>query len=224
MFVSLKKKIIYFHISRTAGTSITMMLESMFYDERDLYKEIFNAKNLKHYTAAHVRIKWGDFVHLDPYPFKHITPSDAAPFLKLAGIDCNDFFCFTVVRNPYTRFVSQLKYLNLNHEKTIDHYIDIYGNLDTPAAGYWYKKQVDYLKDPLTKNFSIYKFEELDKLYDKFKSINWGHSPTIVHHNKYHPILEKNTTDIILTDTQKKKIYNMFKEDFDTFGYQPDFQ
>lgn len=222
MFISLKHKIIYFHISRTAGTSITMMLENMFPESKENKRTIFNRDILKHRSLKRIRNNWGNFANLEPYPFKHITQTDALPFLNIAGIDTSDYFCFTVVRNPYDRFLSQLKYLNLT-SKGIDHYIETYGYLDTSLSGYWYKNQVDYIKDPLSKNFAVYKFEKMYELYEKFSQLNHGCMPEIINYNKSHPKLGLNNIEISLTLQQKKKIYNMFQLDFETFGYERGF-
>jgi hypothetical protein len=217
MFVSLEKKILFFHISKSAGTSIALMLGDMCPDGQKCYQNIFH-DNAQHYLTKPILKKWKKWDEEDK--FIHITPEDAKPFFRASNIDISDFFCFTIVRNPYERLKSQLQYLNLIEENSIDHYIDTYSILNTQKAGYWFRTQLEYTNNPFTENMQIYKFEELNKLWPKLLEFNDKKSFDIFHVND-NP--NKHKQHIEFTMSQKKRIYGMFKEEFETYGYDRGF-
>lgn len=218
MFVSLDKKILFWHISKTAGTTIRSVLSNLCPDGDESYKKIYH-ENMEHYMTKRVINRWGKWYDEDR--FTHITQTDARPFFKAAGIDYQDFFCFTVVRNPYERFKSQLQYMNLLDMRSIDYYIDNYkDSLNVQMAGYWFRSQIDYVSDPLTDNIHIYKFEKLHELWGKLKDYAVD-KPFNVHHINQN--LNKNKYPIEFTLKQKKKIYKLFEEEFDRFGYESGF-
>lgn len=218
MFVSLEKKILFFHISKTAGTSVTHMLEKLCPDHAHSHQKIFK-NNIGHYMTKRVTNRWGDWEDKDR--FTHITQTDARPFFKAADIDYSDFFCFTIVRNPYERLRSQMEYLNLTQSNSIDFHIDNYQTgLNTRKAGYWFRSQMEYFRDPMTKNINVFKFEDLDKLWDKLKEFDDEKTLEILHLNQND---KENISPIRFSTNQKKRIYQLFKEEFDTFGYHPGF-
>lgn len=215
MFVSLEKKILFFHISKTAGTSIKLILDHLCRDGDESYKKIYH-ENMNHYMTRRVINRWGKWYDEDR--FTHITQTDARPFFKAAKVDFSDFFCFIVVRNPYERFKSQLQYLNLLELTSIDHCIDSYEkSLDNQMSGYWFKSQIDYFRDPLTNNIHVYKYEKLHELWGKLKDYADGRPFNIYHTNRNE---RKHECPIEFTVNQKKRIYKLFEEEFDTFGYE----
>ena len=85
MPLSHRYKAIFIHIPKTAGTSI--------------YTVLSIPQNEKHfYTAAH-KIP----------SHQHLTPTQLKP--KIPGPIWNNYFKFTVVRNPFDRVVSDYRYL-----------------------------------------------------------------------------------------------------------------
>jgi hypothetical protein len=218
MFISLQKKILFFHISKTAGTSVTQMLDKLCPDYEESYRKLFHS-NIGHYMTKRVTNRWGDWEDQDR--FIHITQTDARPFFKAANIDYSDFFCFIIVRNPYDRLRSQMEYMNLLKYNSVDYHIDHYQtDLNIRKAGYWFKSQMEYFRDPMTKNINVFKYEDLDKLWLKLKEFDDDNKLKIMHLN---PTSIETKDTIRFSTKQKKKIYNMFKEEFDTFGYHPGF-
>ncbi len=114
-----------------------------------------------------------------------------------------------------------MEYLNLTQYNSIDFHIDNYQtDLNTRKAGYWFRSQMEYFRDPMTKNINVFKFEDLGKLWDKLKEFDDEKTLEILHLNQND---KENISPIRFSTNQKKRIYQLFKEEFDTFGYHPGF-
>jgi hypothetical protein len=96
MLISHKKKFIFVHIKKTAGSSIASSLRK--YDDRALLLRLLNAKLLAKTTFAHRR---------NPLPF-HIPAHQIRDYL---GADYNSYFSFAFVRNPFDWQVSNYFYI-----------------------------------------------------------------------------------------------------------------
>ncbi|WP_019503959.1 sulfotransferase family protein [Pleurocapsa sp. PCC 7319] len=92
MIVADQKKIIYVHIYKTGGSSITKLLLPHI-------TEKYRSKNPK--TAG---INWQKTWHIDNR--MHSKFSDALPFVDELNIDLEEYFKFTFVRNPYSWVLS----------------------------------------------------------------------------------------------------------------------
>lgn len=130
----------------------------------------------------------------------------------------NNFINFTLVRNPYTRFLSsynyvrykrpkKLKDIGLPQECTLDQFIRfLYDNRYNNDLDPHLRKQISFITYDVT---NIYKIETLEN--------NW---------NLDFPVLQdkKNANQkkevLELTDKQKEDVYKLYKEDFDFLNYQ----
>jgi hypothetical protein len=144
--------------------------------------------------------------------FGHNTILYYKKYLK--NFDDYDLFC--VVRHPYDRILSLFYF---THPKSIatNKVFNIFLNnlTELQKQNTFFNSQSYYLKDEnnniMLKN--IFKFEKLDKLKNFLEKYNYIFDlPNI---NK-----TKNEKKITLNDCQKKKIYEIYKEDFENFDYQ----
>lgn len=228
MFISLEKKILFFHISKAAGSSVTTFLHSQCSDGENSFKTIFT-DNIHRAKSLPIYKKWRHA--LINNNFTHMPQYDAKLFLELSNIDTSDFFEFIIVRNPYDRFISQLLYqpfesfkwsknfIRGDYVAFIDEYLDRHGELrNNSPDNYFNLFQTQYSKYPITNNLHIYRYEELDKLStDLYELIGNG---TIPHINQSK---NKHKHAFNLNYEQKRKVYQLFRKDFETFGYDRDY-
>ena len=229
MFISLEKKILFFHISKTAGTSATYFLRNHCPDHEKAYQDIFYA-NRNHEACKHITVNWKDNYNWDDPdfdPIQHIIPSHAKSFLNLYKKDYSDFFEFIIIRNPYQRFLSKFQY-RVTHNPGDDFDWMISGlesefanSLSEPLK-YWFLPQTSYVDDSITKNLKIYRFEELDKLWCDLTDLLQIDRETVkiplINQNN-----DKHKYAAVLGLEQKQRIYNMYKSDFIRFGYDREF-
>lgn len=196
MVVCSQRKIIFIHIPKTGGTSIEQLLR-----DRGRYGlqyiGVRNGQSMHHMLAIQLKKEINDF-------FQH--------------------YRFSIVRNPYDRFLSEyfwcpIKGAGYKSGKSLDEFIDYVENVVKKNQYYsniyhdHFIPQYHFLfynKKLLVQ--SIFKFEEFDKIIHFLK-------------NKYHinmemPFLNKSDKkDISLNDIQKERIYELYKIDFIAFRY-----
>lgn len=220
-----KRKFIFLHIPKCAGTSIGNLIINEFkYNKKEL--PLFKDFNYFYYDSYRI--------HYDNLN-KHIL---------------KNYFVFTIVRNPYNRFVSEYKY---NEELDIDDFDYYCENFEK----IWDKKyhKIEKLNDVPNKNYieiannfynnihrisqtnflngsytdyldktkyinKIIKFENLSNeikfIYSKLGIKNFK----IEHHNSSN-IKKFEHKKVNLSKKNKEIIYNIYKEDFSNFGYLP---
>lgn len=204
MLISSEKKILFFHIPKTAGSSIYDALRVMCPDchnvQRNLtYHYVKNKKTSNTFTI--------DF-HIDQLSLKEI--------LDIAVLRVHSYFEFTVVRNPYDRLLSQYNYdarpVSTRISTDFDSFLDFYENLDST---FWYKSQLSWIKNPLSKNFKYYKYEELDKAWIDIRERTGIDLPDLplINETKIKTLTE-------LSKSHKDRIYDMFKDEFDLLNYE----
>lgn len=210
MFVSKNKKILFFHIPKTAGTSIRQYLftncsDGHFFTNLTLNIFIKEYNNNFNYSILQKELKL-------PPAYKHLTQPECNFIIQKIGLDIDNFHEVVVVRNPYDRLLSYynfILYKNYDHlEKLLD---DIEMNNVDPNLHF--RHQLEYVKNPITKNLKIFKYEDFFLCQDFLQSV--------IGTNKKIPKINvtKNNTMHQLTPKLKERVYKIFEEEFDIFKY-----
>lgn len=208
MPISYTYKTVFIHIPKCAGTTIEKMLGTCTPIEYYNFKPRLKPGQLKtpqHFTYCELK----------------------------SGLTINweNFYAFSVVRNPYSRFVSEYKYRkdlflktkNPEHDPVtfeafieklnidINERIRIFdGHLETQSG---------FLKNEsgaIESSIEIFKFENMTPCWEMLTS------KTLVEYKNY--IWSNKSSDVtpyqdFFTPETKNTIYNFYKEDFDNFGY-----
>lgn len=163
LVISKTKKLIFFHIPKNAGTSISSVLLK---NEKYYYSWVILSKVLK-------KFKKPDIFFFDNFQKKiHLFTSHetvASIEKKISNKIFSNFFKFAIVRNPYSRFVSRYNYLiSLNKLKKVSfsEFLEKHIKLSLVAD-----KQYQFL---LNNNCEIgvdkiIKFEKIDEEFFKLK-------------------------------------------------------
>ncbi len=186
-----ERKAIFVHIPKAAGSSIS--------------KDIFFGKQVGHFYAA-------DYKFLDNQKY-------------------NEYFKFTFVRNPYTRFVSAYNYLSAGGGNTFDKtfylehqasFVSINQFIDDFFAKKEIRNWIHFVPQShfLTVNGKVEmdfvgRFEKIDDDITTLKnmiSISFSGDFTKVNRS-----VNRNE---VLTNKNKEKLYDYYKEDFELFGYE----
>lgn len=203
MLISPEKKILFFHIPKTAGSSIYDTLKKVCPDSIDFEKKLTYqyAKNTQ--TSHLLKIDH----HVDQETLKKIFES--------ADINVSGYFEFSIVRHPYDRLMSQYNYTtrSTSNKKDLkfENFLDLFENNDS----FWYKNQLSWVINPITKNFKFYKYEELADAWIDIKRRTGAMLPNLPCTNM---TKEKKITN--LSSAEKDRIYTMFRNEFDYLGYK----
>lgn len=190
-------------------------------------------------ATVSMNIRLSKFDSFNNQMAKHITPKDAKTYLEennLPVVDYTNFYEFVFVRHPYTRLLSifyQAKFIHpasgnkptfkqdvakssvISIDTFLDKYEDVINGVRiedlTPFS------QLKYTTNTFTNNLRIYKFENLLAEYDKIKS-DLGLDLMFLLHINRSPIPV--TADTLLPH-QKARIYSLFRDEFDAYGYLP---
>lgn len=191
------RKFIFIHIPKTGGTSIEYKL------------------NLGHIENG--------FEIKDNIAYQH---SDYNYYKILFGEEkFNKCLKFSVVRNPYTRIISSFFYipfenLGFKGNQTFDDFLDYIEvvvknkNFNENLYNILFKPQYMFICD--NGRIIIDNLFYFEKYYnvDKFLLEKFGISDKNIYLKGNY---EKN--NIVLTNIQKNKIYEIYKKDFEIFGY-----
>jgi hypothetical protein len=201
-------KILFVHIPKCAGTSIEKILDMSTTNEYFSHMRIKNSR-------IHIPVeKFNEEEYLNCVnkPPQHMTYNEMCKAID--GVD--QFFKFSIVRNPYTRLVSEYEYVKTfkNETTTFEKFIQcldyekskrielFHGHLET---------QTCYLE-----NFDgkIYQFENIQECIDDLKQ----YSPVTIipHANKREytkPYMEYYTQELL------EKVQKFYQEDFINFNY-----
>lgn len=196
MILSIKKKFIWFHIPKTAGTSICEVL-------------------LPHqYTAkSNKNTKILEF----PYHRTHINQLSAKDMIEPTGLYLKNYFEFVVVRNPYDRIISMFHWdLDFGSKRffTVDLYLDaIEKHFAENNLEDFYNKQTGWTTHTITGKLNIFKFENLE---NDWKDICYK---TNIDYVELPKLNTKSDERVTLTRAQKDRYYDLVKEEFELFGY-----
>lgn len=191
-----KNKLCFLHIPKTAGTTIIKALEM---DKDDC---IFSFGKYKNYntTAQHLRLSE----------------------LRKEVHDFNDYKCFTVVRNPFDRYVSAFFHQQNAYEKCLDLFTkELFEKISSDFRIKWFDAHFEnysYFLD-IEHPIKIFKYEKLKECFNWIenitkKKINFKHERKNKKNNKkyFEYLFKKETIDLI------KKFYI---DDFYMYNYNP---
>ena len=196
--ISHQHKFIFIHIPKTSGNSLSLFLKSLVNNNIILKTSKMGAKQ-----GIRVICEKND---------KCIKHENIDYYYKLYGNKINNYFKFTIVRNPYDRMLSYYffrKSKNINSNYTFDkkEFIEFIKN-----ERYCQYKYID-------NTFHIVYYEDLInglKQLDYFKyKVNFDNYPVL--NKSYNSKINYND----LYDKELKKlVYDKFKKDFELFGYK----
>jgi hypothetical protein len=209
-------KIIFFHIEKSMGSSIRIILENYF-------KNIFNINEI------YIPSKFNNInlITSSNYKFIDNLPNDFKVLLchipyknNLTNILCNNIFSITCIRNPYNRIISHYyffdypKYKKYLYELSNDEIINIlnnYGNLTFKRLGSINKITeinciliMEKIKDDIINLNEILNVKYNKNINLKLQNVNSN--------NKYSLTIQ---FDIIFLEKYK----NYFKEDIDIYNF-----
>ena len=198
MVYSHNKKIIFVHIPKCGGTTIERAFGLL--NPNNGYG-INKGKAMQHYIWKH---------------YKN----------ELDGNIFNNYFKFSIVRNPYTRFISEYYWCvtpKVGHKgkQSIDNFISYCkkivdrGQYNETIYHDHFMPQYLYIYDDKNnlKVNKLFKFENYPVIH---KFMLDKYNIKTAHHGKGSYGKEK----IILTKSQKERIYNIYKQDFIIFNYK----
>lgn len=205
--------ILFIHIPKCGGTSIERFLDIKSRWPTRSFEELYgphyiqrNNPNLNRSGKARYFI----YLHL-----QHLTIQQMYRF-KLYDPKKADYI-FTVVRNPYTRMISDYYWNdnNKNHSTFYKFLLFYKNNPDRIHS----KKQVDFIHNNVNLNIKIFRFEDIEDVFDSLRSK--------CNSLKTKESLCLNSTKIknkLTINTISKKaiklVNELYKEDFDEFGYE----
>jgi hypothetical protein len=218
-----KRKFIFLHIPKCAGTSVGNFFINYFnYSKNDM--SLFSDFNYYEYDSHRI--------HFD----------------ELNKDILNDYFVFTIIRNPYDRFVSEYRFNRELDESNFDYYCENFESiwdkkynrlikLNSPpdknikeiADGVYNNihriSQTDYLKgtysDFINKINYVNKFVRFETIEEDMNYVfkNIGISNTKLPHLNSSNKLKSIHKDINMDEKNKEIIYDLYKDDFINFGY-----
>lgn len=212
VYISLQKRIIFFHIPKTAGLAITNAFESCIARDHEL-----NAWANLYYDVTKDPEGLNTRTGLKHLPY-HVTQPSLKLFLNYIGQRVDNFFEFVVVRHPYERLLSLVKYSEILNKFNNSAVMSINSVLDAVEkdSNRFYQSQMKWIDNPITKKLNVYKYEEL-------LTTGWQDIKTKL--NLDLPNLQKINVsplaDLNLTKEQKMRCYQLFKREFMELGYEP---
>ena len=211
MPISYKHKCVFIHIPKTGGTTVEKLLD-INPDPVENIKSYWALDNLQiAYYIKEFNCKTSFFLqHLPAIFIKNFNPETF-----------NNFFKFSIVRNPYDRLISEFCWLNRNELK-IDNYYFInnfkawvnnltpktFNNHTLPQYYFLYNKNT-LLVD------KVYKYEDLQNALKELSvKLNFELKDIWLHKNNFD--IDK---EALLPTNIKEKIYKLYEKDFIVFNY-----
>jgi hypothetical protein len=175
MIFNQTKKILFFHIPKTAGSSMRKLLT----EGKDLRIDY----NIKDGHPYHVKQK-----HVRNY---------------LSQFDLTGYKEFTIIREPLERLISMYNHGRIelfgDFYKFAIHVSVCYNN---PVTNHFYHSQLDWIKEPITDNINVHRFEEVVENLSVHESKN-----------------EKKFAIEQLTDKEYEFCMDFLSEEYEILGY-----
>lgn len=238
--VNFDKKIIYFHVPKTGGSYLEMILESNYDFVRYNWAvrndfHIFNEYNKKKF------LEYKDYLNLTPYSNRlfgivnyYFGSDEIIKQMTLSREKLDEYKKFTFVRNPYTRFISGWNFImdkpnlseNLLDNDTygrfidLEYFIDNRDDLSDLAYNHIFLSQYEQLIDHnnIYSIDEIYKFENMEEELERFLSNNFfekTHKVISINKSKNNNYYKTYYTNKILDFVNET-----FSKDFEMFGYK----
>ena len=212
MFFSKIKKLIFFHAPKTAGSSLKNFLVRNCKDG-SYYNHLFYDLCLKE-TKYDIK-SLGEKANTISNPFfSHITQSEFVKLSEGLHLDLDNLAEIVIVRNPYDRLLSYYNFTLYNNYSTIDLLLDDLEQTSDIGHKLFFRSQLDYIKQPVSKNLLIFKYEELEKcelfLQQYLKTSDKLPKMNITEYSKL----------TALSDKTKERCYEIFKKEFELLGYE----
>ena len=197
--VLVKQNILFIHIPKTGGQSITVyLLENNNQPTDNLNNSDFGLINNNNFKLK------------GPQHYHHMFLTEYEKMYKI-----KNYFIFSVVRNPFDRFVSAFYYSGFAEEYDYVDMIDIIPTLKK-------NKKLDLYRMfcPQYKFFEgKSKIDKIFKTENLHESFNFLNNKFQFKSTKDYFINSRNKTRKPLNETTKNFIKNYYKDDFEKFGY-----
>jgi hypothetical protein len=219
------EKTIFVHIPKTGGSSVEDFIMNQYGYKR-------NECLLVHGFSVDLDFEESHFV---PYPTMHFKLKTILRIAEAnkAQID-NSWNIFSIVRNPYYRFLSEIffsNYTNLKHNyhmlpdsakvMYLDSCVDEYFNHPAKNSYHSYHSLEQYkFFEGVDVNYQIFKFEEgLENIVKKMGFEVKDSFPHILDVSVYANVPKPNYSKM-LTPYLVETINTRYKKDFEIFGYE----
>lgn len=216
-------KTIFVHIPKCAGTSISKSLDMTTKDNLCYNGSPANYPHLHKIYRPYFSEE--EYRYVLRRPPQHFSLREVK---KIIG-NVDDYFIFSVVRNPYTKLLSA--FLRIKAEwppvpefRSLESFFDCFLMMENNEPKlfnaynghvlpqWWFLLNEQGNLDDLD---AIYKFENIKECYNKIQELNPG--VPFPHSNKGRE--DQSTYDSYYTPQLKEKVYNYYKKDFELFGY-----
>jgi hypothetical protein len=223
-FVSLDRRYMFFEVPKAACTTMKVLIH-----------QLEGAPPLRYFLSG-AQSRREMFIHSRPnVPLPSLVDLDDKT--QKMVLTSPDVFRFTIVRNPYTRLISAWKSKVVLCEPGFEYvYRDIHGSLPHSNNDLiTFSEFLDYVEksDPWTYNphwmlqsdhlfyeafdFSfVGKMEKLNDALARFQS----HIGTIARFDVGTSNSSAFKGDVTLTEDQANRIYKIYRNDFENFGYE----
>jgi hypothetical protein len=221
-------KAIFVHIPKCGGGSIW----SLFFSEDEIFENITNNR----YLSQNNNLLGMHFS--DTIDYTHFTSSQIKIYFPLKH---KNYYKFSFVRNPYGRLVSVYKDITMRTKYGSNIFSILEGNYDLSFDDFVLKlydlvinkkfekyKQAEYsfyipqhiflYNNGISMIDDIYKFENYNEEIDKLKK-KLGIIQNMNNIHKHETGSFKNYRSYYTNEKIKNKVYDMYKVDFEYFGY-----
>ena len=228
MLFKLKKvNLLFIHIPKNAGTAVEKSLRKKYKSDYNnlvyffinLIKLPIIIKILKIIYLIFLKNIFIDFPKNKIYHYH----SNYLEYIDKYNVDLKKTIVFSVVRHPQDRIISIYYFLQYSKEISFFNFLELFLNPNKNIKhllNFFFRSQTEYLKNS---KVHILKYENIDNDWKYFCK---------KYDIEFEPLLKKNVTktrknlnikEYFKGNLGKKyalKIYNIYKEDFDNFGYK----